>query len=380
MILLLRIKRKAKTELFPGFNLKLLRRKIMKRQLIQRLNEGPVICAEGFLFEIEKRGYLASGEFVPMVSLEHPEALENLHKDFQHAGSDVVEAFTYNAHREKMRVIGKEELIEPLNRAALQIAKKVADNPIDGGEPNLMAGNISNSNIWEQGNLDSHKEVEKMFNEMVEWSVDEGADLLVGETFYYAEEAYMALDIIQKAGLPSVITIAPMAENEMRDGVSILDTMKELEQRGADVVGMNCFRGPDTMMPYLREARKVLKCHMGALPLPFRTTDANPTFFNLPDDHGCSCPAPHGRTFPTALDPLYCNRYEIREFGREAFELGINYLGVCCGATPMHIREVAEAAGLTVPASKYRENMSNHFMYGTNERTADHMVDYGDKA
>jgi len=352
----------------------------MKRQLIQRLNEGPVICAEGFLFEIEKRGYLAAGEFVPMVSLEHPEALENLHKDFQHAGSDVVEAFTYNAHREKMRVIGKEELIEPLNRAALQIAKKVADNPADGGEPNLMAGNISNSNIWEQGNLDSHKEVEKMFNEMVEWSVDEGADLLVGETFYYAEEAYMALDIIQKYGLPSVITIAPMAENEMRDGVSILDTMKELEQRGADVVGMNCFRGPDTMMPYLREARKVLKCHMGALPLPYRTTDANPTFFNLPDNHGCSCPAPHGRTFPTALDPLYCNRYEIREFGKEAFELGINYLGVCCGATPMHIREVAEAAGLTVPASKYRENMSNHFMYGTNKRTADHMVDYGDKA
>ena len=352
----------------------------MKKQLIQRLNEGPVICAEGFLFEIEKRGYLSAGEFVPMVSLEHPEALENLHKDFQHAGSDVVEAFTYNAHREKMRVIGKEDLIEPLNRAALQIAKKVADNPIGGGEPNLMAGNISNSNIWEQGNSDSHKEVEKMFNEMVEWSVDEGADLLVGETFYYAEEAYMALDIIQKAGLPSVITIAPMAENEMRDGVSILDTLKELEQRGADVVGMNCFRGPDTMMPYLREARKVLKCHMGALPLPYRTTDANPTFFNLPDEHGCSCPAPHGRTFPTALDPLYCNRYEIREFAKEAFELGINYLGVCCGATPMHIREVAEAAGLTVPASKYRENMSNHFMYGTNERTAEHMIDYGDKA
>ena len=352
----------------------------MKRQLIERLNEGPVICAEGFLFEIEKRGYLAAGEFVPMVSLEHPEALENLHKDFQHAGSDVVEAFTYNAHREKMRVIGKEDLLEPLNRAALKIAKKVADNPIGGGEANLMAGNISNSNIWEEGNKDSHAEVERMFNEMVEWSVDEGADMLVGETFYYAEEAYMALDIIQKAGLPSVITIAPMAENVMRDGISILDTMKELEQRGADVVGMNCFRGPDTMMPYLREARKVLKCHMGALPLPYRTTAEHPTFFNLPDEHGCTCPAPHGRTFPTALDPMYINRYEMHAFGKEAAELGINYLGVCCGATPMHIREVAEAAGLIVPASKYRENMSNHFMYGTNERIAKHMQDYGDKA
>ena len=351
-----------------------------KRNLIERLDAGPVICAEGFLFEIEKRGYLSAGEFVPMVSLEHPDALENLHKDFQHAGSDVVEAFTYNAHREKMRVIGQEDLLEPLNRAALKIAKKVADNPIGGGEANLMAGNISNSNIWEEGNKDTHKEVERMFSEMVEWSVDEGADMLVGETFYYAEEAYMALDIIQKAGLPSVITIAPMAENVMRDGISILDTMKELEQRGADVVGMNCFRGPDTMMPYLREARKVLKCHMGALPLPYRTTAEHPTFFNLPDEHGCTCPAPHGRTFPTALDPMYINRYEMHAFGKEAAELGINYLGVCCGATPMHIREVAEAAGLIVPASKYRENMSNHFMYGNSERIAEHMQEYGDKA
>ena len=120
-----------------------------KRNLIERLNSGPVICAEGVLFEIERRGYMASGEFVPMVSLEHPEALENLHRDFQHAGSDIVQAFTYNGHREKMKIIGKEELLEPLNRAALKIAKKVATSPL-GKEPNLMAGNISNSNIWDE--------------------------------------------------------------------------------------------------------------------------------------------------------------------------------------------------------------------------------------
>ena len=352
----------------------------MKRQLIERLNDGPVICAEGFLFEVEKRGYLAAGEFVPMVALEHPEALENLHKDFQHAGSDIVQAFTYNGHREKMRVIDKEELLEPLNRAALKIAKKIADNPIDGGEPNLMSGNISNSNIWEQDDKKSHIEVERMFNEMVEGAVDEGADLIMGETFYYAEEAYKALEVIKKSGLPAVINIAPMAENIMRDGVSIVDTCKELEQRGADVVGMNCFRGPATMLPYLKEIRKAISCHMAALPLPFRTTEENPTFFNLPDNNGCTCHAPHGRTFPTALDPLYCNRYEMRAFFEEVNKIGIKLLGVCCGATPMHQREVAEAVGLIVPASKYREKMANHFMYGTNERIAKHMQDYGDEA
>ena len=92
-----------------------------KRGLIERLNQGPVICAEGFLFEIERRGYMSSGEFVPMVSLEHPEALENLHKDFQHAGSDIVQAFTYNGHREKMRVIGKEQLLEPVSYTHLTL-------------------------------------------------------------------------------------------------------------------------------------------------------------------------------------------------------------------------------------------------------------------
>ena len=351
-----------------------------KKNLIERLNEGPVICAEGFLFEIERRGYMSSGQFVPMVSLEHPEALESLHKDFQHAGSDIVQAFTYNGHREKMRVIGKEDLLEPLNRSALQIAKKVAENPIKGTQPNLMAGNISNSNIWKEDDNDAQLEVERMFSEMIGWAVDEDADLLIGETFYYAEEAYKALEVIKQTNLPAVVTIAPMGENIMRDGVSIVDTCKELEQRGADVVGLNCFRGPATMMPYLKEIRKSLQCHVAALPINFRTTEENPTFFNLPDNSGCSCESPHGRTFPTALDPLQCNRYEIGAFAKEAYKIGVNYLGVCCGANPMLIRETAEAVGLTVPAGRYREDMSRHFMYGDNERIAKHMQEYGDKA
>jgi betaine-homocysteine S-methyltransferase len=351
-----------------------------KRTLLERLENDSVICAEGFLFEAERRGYLSSGEFVPELSLENPEALKNIHLDFQHAGSDIVEAFTYNGHREKLRVIGKEELLEPLNRAALKIAKNVADNPGEGKEKNLLAGNISNTNIWDPNDKNIQKEIRSMFSEMIGWSVDEGADFIVGETFYYAEEAYTALEEIKKSGLPAVLTIAPMGENIMRDGVSVIDTCKELEQRGADVVGMNCFRGPNTMLPYLKDIREVLKCHVAALPIPYRTNNNQPTFFNLDDNNNCSCPSPHGRTFPTALDPLYCNRYEIRSFAEEAIKLNIKYLGVCCGAAPIHIREIAEALGRNVPASRYKEKMENHFMYGVNERIPEHIKKYGDKA
>jgi len=72
-----------------------------------------------------------------------------------------------------------------------------------------------------------------------------------------------------------------MGENIMRDGVSVIDTCKELEQRGADVVGMNCFRGPNTMLPYLKDIREVLKCHVAALPIPYRTNNNQPTFLIL---------------------------------------------------------------------------------------------------
>src|SRR5438552_8750787 len=100
-------------------------KKTKKMGLLERLNAGPVICAEGYLFEFERRGYLQAGAFVPEVVLEEPELVAGLHREYVHAGSDVVEAFTYYAHREKLAVIGREGDLELLNRQALRIAKEV---------------------------------------------------------------------------------------------------------------------------------------------------------------------------------------------------------------------------------------------------------------
>src|ERR671936_1612146 len=113
-----------------------------KPGLLDRLEEGPVVCAEGYLFECERRGYLQAGAFVPEVVLEHPEVVRQLHHEFVHAGSDVVEAFTYYAHREKLRMIGREQDLEPINRRALAIAQDVAR---ETGA--LFAGDICNTNV-----------------------------------------------------------------------------------------------------------------------------------------------------------------------------------------------------------------------------------------
>ena len=70
--------------------------------------------------------------------------MAQLHREFVHAGSDVVEAFTYYAHREKLALIGREHDLEPINRHALQIAGDVRC-----GAGSLFAGDICNTNIFD---------------------------------------------------------------------------------------------------------------------------------------------------------------------------------------------------------------------------------------
>ena len=329
--------------------------------LLQRLAQGPVICAEGYLFELERRGYLQAGPYVPEVVLDAPEAVRQLHREFVRAGSDVVEAFTYYGHREKLKVIGKEDILEPLNRQALQIAKEVAD---ESGA--LLAGDLSNTNAYEPDDSDSVRGVRQAFEEQVGWAVDAGVDFIVGETFSWLGEASLALEIIKSSGKPAVITLAMHQEGMVREGLPMDEACRRLQDAGADVVGLNCSRGPATMLPAIERIRKSVACHVAALPVPYRTTPDQPTFQSLKDP-ACPC-LPEGRPFPVALDPFTCNRYEIAEFAKAAYAMGVRYLGVCCGAGPHHIRALAEALGRRPPASRYSPDMSRHSYFGTDPK------------
>ena len=340
--------------------------------LLERLDRGPVICAEGYVFELERRGYLQAGAFVPEVVLEHPEVVTQLHRDFVHAGSDVVEALTYYAHREKLRVIGREKDLEPINRRALELAKAVAT---ESGA--LLAGDICNTNVYDPADSASHKAVRAMFEEQVGWAVDAGVDYIVGETFSWAQEALIALDVIKRAKQTAVITLAMHKADVTREDWTVADACKRLADAGADVVGLNCIRGPATMMPLLREIRAKVKTHMAALPVPYRTNEKEPSFQSLCDAHWHYDEG--SRPFPIALDPFTCNRFEIAEFGRDAVALDIRYLGVCCGAGPHHIRALAEAVGKRPPASKYSADMSKHAFLGSHERIKKVQKDYASK-
>lgn len=333
--------------------------------LSEMLKHGPVVCAEGYLFECERRGYLQAGAFVPEVVLNHPDVVEGLHREFVHAGSDVVEAFTYYGHRQKLRVIGKEHVLEPLNRQALSIAARVARET-----GTLLAGNLSNTNVYEPA-APAAREVRAAFEEQVGWAAEAGADIVIAETFSWLGEALLALETIRAAGPPAVVTFAVHRDGQMRDGVSPEDACRQAEQAGAAVVGLNCTRGPRTMLPVLERVREAVSCEVAALPVPYRTTEAEPTMQALRD------PWRGGeQAFPTGLDPFTCTREELGAFATDALALGVRYLGVCCGAGPHHVRAVAEAVGKVPPASRYSPDMSKHSFLGSDPGIAKTYQEY----
>src|SRR6202011_5161378 len=135
-------------------------RNTTSRGILERLAQGVVLGAEGYVFELERRGYIKAGPYVPEVVLDFAEAVKELHREFLRAGSEVMVALTYYAHREKLKDIGREDDLEAMNRQAVRLANEVA-----GEGDALVAGNICNTWAYDPHNA---KETSRIVRAMYE--------------------------------------------------------------------------------------------------------------------------------------------------------------------------------------------------------------------
>ena len=323
----------------------------MSDSLADRLRAGIVLGAEGYVFELERRGYIKAGPYVPEVVLDHPDAVRELHREFMRAGAEVMVALTYYAHREKLRDVGREGDLEAMNRRAVRIAREVAR---EGGA--LVAGNVCNTWAYDPEDPATRDTVRAMYAEQVGWAAEEGVDFVISETNDYLREALIALEVIQDLGLPAMVTLAPTQPRVTRDGYEYADACRILAAEGALVVGLNCDRGPRTMVPLIAKIRDTVECAVAVQPVPYRTDAIAPTMETLLSPKG-------ERAFPIALDPFTCTRFDMARFAVQARELGVDYIGICCGAGPHHVRAMAEALGREVPASRYSPSMELHPMF-----------------
>src|SRR5438094_3919115 len=208
--------------------------------VLERLANGVVIGGEGYVFELERRGYIKAGPYVPEVVLDFPEAVKELHREFLRAGCEVMVALTYYAHREKLKDVGRENDLERMKRQAVQLAKEVAHE----GDA-LVAGNICNTWAYDPHNAaETSKTVRAMYEEQLGWAVEEGIDFVISETNDYLGEALIALEVTKQLKLPAMVTLASTRPHQTWDGYDYVDACKILADHGADIVGMNCDRGP----------------------------------------------------------------------------------------------------------------------------------------
>jgi betaine-homocysteine S-methyltransferase len=323
------------------------------RTFQQRLADGVVVGAEGYVFELERRGYVKAGPYVPEVILDAPDALRQLHREFLRAGADVMVALTYYAHREKLRDVGRADDLEKMNRQAVRIANEIA---AEGGA--LVAGNICNTWCFDPANPKTSGDVvREQYREQLGWAKEEGVDFVISETNDYLGEALIGLEVCHELGLPAMVTLASVGPSATYDGHDYVEACRILADHGAAAVGLNCSRGPATMLPLLERIRATVDVPVAAQPVPYRTDETTPAFESLVGEDGA-------RLFPIQLERFAHTRFEMAEFARAAAGVGVDYVGICCGGAPHHVRAMAEALGRETVASRYSPALELHPVLG----------------
>jgi betaine-homocysteine S-methyltransferase len=162
----------------------------------------------------------------------------------------------------------------------------------------------------------------------------EGVDFVIAETFNWLGEAMIAAEAIKATGLPAMVTMGPDNDPNSFEGYSPGEQVKRLADAGVDIVGANCLRSPEYMLPVMEEMRAAVPdtVHMAAQPVAFHGTDERPNFVSLPE-------------FPYELEKITLPRATMGEFALRARDLGYDYIGSCCGSVAAHVREMAKALG-----------------------------------
>jgi len=306
---------------------------MVKKTLLERLAEGPVIGDGGFVFALEKRGYVKAGPWTPEAAVEDPEAVIGLHREFLRAGSDVMQAFTFYASDDKLINRGNKAGLNftgaDINRRASEIAKQVAAE----GDA-LTLGGICQCPTYLSGV--GKDKVQAEFRKQIQVFVDTDLDFLLCEYFEHIEEMEWAIEVCVATGKTVAATMCIGPEGDLH-GVSAEECAVRMAKAGARVVGMNCHFDPVVSLDAMKLMKKGLSdaglldaTYLMCQPLAYHTPDASKQgFIDLPE-------------FPFALEPRICTRWDMHRYARDAWELGVRYIGGCCGFEAYHIRAVAE--------------------------------------
>lgn len=287
-------------------------------QLINKLKQN-ILVADGAMGTIL---YSDGLDTCPEAyNLTHPDKIERIHRSYIESGADIIQTNTYGANFEKLKVFGLEHKVKEIHKAAVQIAKKAAN------DETFILGTVGGFRGVKQEDLgleaiQYHTEIQ------VDTLIEEGVDGLLFETYYDLEELTNIIQATKrKHRIPIIAQLTALNTNYLRDGTEINTALQRVVDSGADIVGLNCHHGPHHMQQSF-------------------------SHIELPDNAYLSC-------YPNAsLLDIENSRFKYSDnaeyFGKVAEQLiqeGVRIIGGCCGTTPEHIQYIKSSVANLKPVS-----------------------------
>lgn len=249
---------------------------------------------------------LKAGELPELLNITDPDRVYAIHEAYANAGADIISANTFGANRLKYDNV--DELVKAGVKNAKRTGKRVA---LDIGPTGKL--------LKPMGDLDFEECVD-IFADVVKAGNEAGADLVICETFgdLYELKAAM-LSVKENCDLPLVVSMIFDEKGRLLTGADVQTACAVVEGLGADAIGFNCGLGPKQMIPLVEELHKYCSTPIIVMPNAGLPESINgKTVYNVEPD-------------------------EFAEYMREIAQIGVSYLGGCCGTTPEHIKAMIEA-------------------------------------
>ena len=264
-----------------------------------------------------------------------PSAVEYVHRDYLTAGCDVIETNSFGSTSIVLAEYGIADRSYELSLKSAQIARRMAQEFSTAARPRFVAGSMGpTTKLPSLGHI-TFQEMAASFKIQAQGLVEGGVDLLCVETCQDILQAKAALYGIfryfeeARRRVPVIVSVTVETTGTMLLGTEISAALVSLEPYDLDAIGMNCATGPKEMSEHVR-----VLCSSSPQPV-FVMPNAG-----LPENVGGHA---HYRLTPEEL---------VQYLSHFVRDLGVNIVGGCCGTTPEHIRQLADAVGGLSPKAR----------------------------
>lgn len=247
--------------------------------------------------------------------LENPDAIISLQRGYFQSGSQIIYAPTFQAQPVALEKVGLAEQTEKINASLIALTREAAPGCLVAGDIATLAAHL------ESWNPDCFDTMVENYRRQIRGLIDGGADLLVGETLLYAQEAEAILTAAELECAGAVmLSFTMQSDGSLFSGADAGKVLHELESAGADAVGFNCVAA-DMLTPHLVSKLR----RYTSLPLICKPNAGNPVI----NKDGIA-------EYDLSADAF-------AEIMKQCAGNGARLLGGCCGTDPSFIAALERA-------------------------------------